>query len=157
MGDPFKTTVRVECEPMDLAVNNWQLHWATALAALMHQAAAARATARAEAAARAAPAAAAEQAPAAAGADGADAVAAAAAGHAPQPPGAAAAAAGPAAGGVPGYKGSAVKPATKALGVFGRVWDYVVDEARYVEGIEGGRVVGAIWRVIGGLIVGLMV
>jgi hypothetical protein len=159
MGDPFKTAVRVEAEPIDLAVNNWQLRWATMLATLLQEVAAAKAAAAAEAAAAAAAAAAVDS------AAGADASAGEDAGGGVAPPTITASATDQAArepagvisaaaaaleeglmpGGGPGgplgadrispYK--VARPATKALGVFGRVWD-MVDEAQYLESaIEG--------------------
>ena len=32
---------------------------------------------------------------------------------------------------------AAARPQTKALGVFGKVWDFMIDEAAYVEAAEG--------------------
>lgn len=41
---------------------------------------------------------------------------------------------------------SAARPQAKALGVFGRVWDFLIDEASYVEGTEGAPSVLLIQR-----------
>lgn len=130
------------CPPPAVAVNDRQLRWAGHLAALMQAAAIAkRAASAAEAEAAAAAAAAAARLAAIAG-PGAGApgtprrpghVAAAAVGSTPaspptrpSPTAAAAAAQGVA------------RPQAKALGVFGRVWDFLVDEAAYLESAEGG-------------------
>ena len=128
-----------------VAVNDRQLRWAVSLAALMQAASAADKAAAAAAAAAAvvgdeqgeeavntprATAALTPQTPLLEAAGGpAAASLAVAAGAA----GAAGAAASPLP--VP----AAARPQTKALGVFGKVWDFMIDEAAYVEAAEGER------------------
>ncbi|KAL4436856.1 hypothetical protein ABPG75_003995 [Micractinium tetrahymenae] len=142
-GDPFNTSVQVHLAPLHVAVNDRQLRWAGSLVALMQAAAAAK-QAAAEAEEAAASAAAAAAAAAAVGtpskaapgpAATPDSPAAPAVGHdragsalSPSSVAAVTGAAAPA---------SAARPQAKALGVFGRVWDFLIDEASYVEVAEG--------------------
>lgn len=144
-GDPFNTSVQVQLAPITVAVNDRQLRWAGSLVALVQAAAAAKQAAEAAEVAEEAAAAqeAAEETTAAAveagtprklpahAAFGSPAIPAllqpvAVGGPSPSPSGMAAA-------GLP----PAVRPQTKALGVFGRVWDFLIDEAGYVETAEG--------------------
>jgi hypothetical protein len=105
-GDALRVSVIVEAAPLEAAVNDSQLAWARALLDGLAAAAAAAAAASAKPAA-------APEAPAAPEARPPPAAAAAA--DAPPPP--------------PPRRGQQMR----ALGVFGRVWDYVVDEATYLE------------------------
>lgn len=137
-GKPF---VSLRPSPAAVAVNDRQLQWAGHLAALMQAAAMAKqAAAAAEAEAAAAAAAAAARLAAIAGhGDGAPGT--------PRRPGHVVAAAQgstllspPARPSPPTAAGQgAARPQTKALGMFGRVWDFLVDEAAYLEAAEGER------------------
>lgn len=132
-----------------MSLNDWQLRWAGSLAALVQAAATAKeAAAAADQQATAAAAAAAARLAAitgrslpASGPPGRLHVEAATPPGSPLPPAHAAAAAqgdtlaSPAAPPPP----AAARPQTKALGVFGRVWDFLIDEAAYVESAEGAH------------------
>lgn len=124
-----------------MALNDWQIRWAGSLAALMQAAAAANeAAADAELQGAAAAAAAAARLEAitgrslpAAGPPGRLHVEAATPPGSPLPAHAGALAS-PAA----LAPASGARPQTKALGVFGRVWDFLIDEATYVEAEADG-------------------
>lgn len=130
-------------------MNDRQLRWAGSLAALMQAAAAAKAAAAAaEQEAVAAAAAAAARLAAITGhrlpagsPPGRLHVAAAAVGGSTLTSGDAAAPTSP----FSPAAAAAARPQTKALGVFGRVWDFLIDEAHYVEAAEGVRG----WHAVG--------
>lgn len=120
-------------------MNDRQLRWAGSLAALMQAAVAAR---QAAAQAEAARAEAAAPAVAAAEVSTLSEATAAASGlpATPMPQSAAGGAASPgavASAMVAATPASVSRPQAKALGVFGRVWDFLIDEASYVEAAEG--------------------
>lgn len=142
-GDPFKTSVQVELQPIEVAVNSWQLQWAAMLATLLKQALQAKRECTASAAALAGS----EK-------DRACMSSTQRTQHGQEEAGGQAVGANPASAGTDTHNGghqqasaggpaarlslrSPSKPATKALGVFGRVWDYVVNEAEYVERLQG--------------------
>lgn len=138
--------------PAAAAVNDRQLSWAGSLAAVMQAAAAAKRAA-----------AAAEEEAAAAAAAAASRLAALAERGTPRagaPPGrlhvglAGSAASTPRAGGAapaaadvasPRSVTPVARPQARALGVFGRVWDFLIDEATYVETAEGAVCAGCCW------------
>eukprot|EP00887_Chlorella_sp_A99_P008011 scaffold12.g8011.t1 len=151
-GDNFKTAVSVDFHPVHLSANDRQLAWAAAFPALVQRMAAAQAaTDGAAAAAGAQPGsvavlaqhedgAASPRSPTRDPSLGA---------HTPSQPlavqapagaaaGVAAAGAGPLSPLSPGggHSSRLARPETKALGIFGRVWDFMIDEAAYIDGAD---------------------
>jgi hypothetical protein len=116
-GDALRVSVIIEAAPLEAAVNDRQLAWARSLLDGLAAAAAAASAKPAAAPRRSGDgSAAAPEAPAAPEARPPPAAAAAADAQPPPPP-------------TPPRR----RQQMRALGVFGRVWDYVVDEATYLE------------------------
>ena len=157
-GDPFKTSVSVDVSPLSLTLNDRQLGLAAAFAATVQRMAARSrdntAAAATEAAAQAVAEAVAEGGPGAPASPphgrpwdlptlpmaSTPVTVPVLSGHA-SPLGS-----GGVVGASPGSEmlspGSAVRPTrpeTKALGVFGRVWDFMIDEASYIDGADSSK------------------
>ena len=119
-GDEFRTTVAVEVAPLDLDLNDWQL---ARLRGIVAEAAAAAREEDTGPAPEAAAAAAATVQGGKGSGDGDGGI-----GATPSPRG-------------PHHhhrRRHPERPQAKALGVFGGVWDFLVNEAEYIEATEGG-------------------